>query len=191
MCSTHFTEYRTNLKHARHGGFQTLDVEHRIDSRRPLDQLPDTTTETDEDGDRRRRRQTKTETVVGEDRHSGDERSSSSPTAENTLERIRRRQTKIDSLWGRAKWQLPYSWRHPWVTRTELDTSPLMRPADSRAHEGCSSLCSPRSSRGTTPVLSFLNLLSGKHQLWSVDSPLRLCQLVWQKSNYNTFCTTA
>ena len=40
-----------------------------------------------------------------------------------------------------------------------------MRPADSRAHEGCSSLCSPRSSRGTAPVLSFLNLLSGKRRI--------------------------
>ena len=39
----------TNLEHARHGGFQTLDVEHRTDSRRPLDQPPGTTTESDED----------------------------------------------------------------------------------------------------------------------------------------------
>ena len=61
----------TNLEHARHGGFQTLDVEHRTDSRRPLDQPPGTTTGTDEDGDRRkraRRRQTKTETVEDEER---------------------------------------------------------------------------------------------------------------------------
>ena len=28
-----------------------------------------------------------------------------------------------------------------------------MEPADPRAHEGRSSLCSPRSSRGATPVL--------------------------------------
>ena len=48
----HFTEYRTNLEHARHGGFQTLDVEHRADSRRPLDKPPGTTTESDEDGGR-------------------------------------------------------------------------------------------------------------------------------------------
>ena len=27
----------------------------------------------------------------------------------------------MDSLWGRAKWQLLYSWRHPRVTRTEAD----------------------------------------------------------------------
>ena len=47
-----FTEYRTQLERARHGGFQTLDVEHQTDSRRPLDQPPGTTTETDEDGDR-------------------------------------------------------------------------------------------------------------------------------------------
>ena len=60
--SPHFTEYRTNLKHARHGGFQSLDVEHPTDSRRPLDQPPGTTTGTDEDGDGRRRRQTKTKT---------------------------------------------------------------------------------------------------------------------------------
>ena len=54
---SHFTEYRTHCEHARHGGFQTLDVEHRTDSRRPPDQPPGTTTETeiDEDGDGRRR----------------------------------------------------------------------------------------------------------------------------------------
>ena len=48
----HSTEYRTNLEHARHGGFQTLDVEHRADSRRPLDKPPGATTESDEDGGR-------------------------------------------------------------------------------------------------------------------------------------------
>ena len=47
------------------------------------------------------------------------------------------------------------------MTKTELDSSPLMRPADSRAREGCSSLCSPRSGRGTAPALPFLSLLSG------------------------------
>ena len=119
------TEYRTNLEHARHGSFQTLDVEHRTDSLYLLDQPPGSTTETNED-------------------------------------EFRRRQTKTDSLWGRAKWQLPYSWRHPRVTKTELDTSSLMRPADSRAPEKCSSLSSPGSTRGTTQVLSFLNLLSAK-----------------------------
>ena len=46
-----FTEYHTHLERTRHSGFQTLDVENRIDSRRPLDQTPGTTTETDEDGD--------------------------------------------------------------------------------------------------------------------------------------------
>ena len=125
--SPHFTEYCTNLKHARHGGFQTLDVEHWIDSRRPLNKhltlrQRKTKTEADEDRDRRRQGQTKTE--IDEDRD------------------------------GRR--------RHPTVTKTELDTSPLMRPADYCAHERSSSLCSPRSSRGTAPVLSFLNLLSGK-----------------------------
>ena len=64
--SPHFTEYFTNLKHARHGGFQTLDIEHRIDSRRPLNKhltlrQRQTKTEVDEDRDRRRQRQTKTE----------------------------------------------------------------------------------------------------------------------------------
>ena len=107
--------------------------------------------------------------------------------------RRRRRQTKTktNSLWGRAKWQLFYSWRHPRVTNTELDTSPLMRPADSRAHEGCSSLCGPRSSCGTAKVLLFPNLLSVKFELWSVDRPLRLCQLVGLKSSYKTLGTTA
>ena len=38
--------------YARHGGFQNFEVEHRTDSRRPLDQQPGTTTETDEDEDR-------------------------------------------------------------------------------------------------------------------------------------------
>ena len=59
------TEYRTNLKYSRHDGFQTLDVEHRTDSRHPLDQPPGTATGTDKDGDGRRRRWAKTET--GED----------------------------------------------------------------------------------------------------------------------------
>ena len=36
--------------------------------------------------------------------------------------RRRWRQTKTDSIWGRATWQLLYSWRHPGVTTTELDT---------------------------------------------------------------------
>ena len=75
MSSPHFTEYRTNSERARHGGFQTLDVEHRTDSRRPLDQPPDTTTETDEDRDRRRQT------------HCGDERSfGRSLTADDTPE---------------------------------------------------------------------------------------------------------
>ena len=56
----HSTEYRTHLERARHGGFQTLDVEHRI-TERPLDQPPGTTTEKDEDGDRRGRKRAKTE----------------------------------------------------------------------------------------------------------------------------------
>ena len=43
--------------------FPDPHVEHRTDSRRPLDQPPGTTTETDEGGDRRRRIQTKTETI--------------------------------------------------------------------------------------------------------------------------------
>ena len=146
------TENSTTLKQVRNGGFQTLDVEHRTDSRRLLDQPPSTTTGTDEDGDRRRRW---TKTEIDED---GD---------------WRRRK---HSLWGRAKWQLPYSWRHPGVTKTELDNdiSPLMRLADSRAHEGCSSLRFQENRR-----------------LRSVDSPLGLYQLVWQKTNYKTFGTTA
>ena len=48
--------------------------------------------EIDEDWDGRRRRQTKPKT-----------------------------KTKIDLFLGRAKWQLPYSWRHPRVTKTEAD----------------------------------------------------------------------
>ena len=66
----HSTEYRTHLERARHGGFKTLDVEHRTDIRRPLDQPPGTTTETDEDGDRRRRGRAKTETVEDQDKFS-------------------------------------------------------------------------------------------------------------------------
>ena len=84
MSSPHFTEYRTNSERARHGGFQTLDAEHRTDSRRPLDGPPSTTTGTDEDGDRRRRRRAKTETGEDGDRrkqtNSGDERTGSSLT---------------------------------------------------------------------------------------------------------------
>ena len=64
----HSTEYRSNLQHARHGGFQAIDVKHRIDSRYLLDQSPGTTTGTDEDGDSRRREQSKMETVEDEDR---------------------------------------------------------------------------------------------------------------------------
>ena len=53
------------------------------------------------DGDRWRRRQTKTE--ADEDEADGDGR------------RQRRRQSKTntESLWRRANWQLPYSWRPP------------------------------------------------------------------------------
>ena len=57
-----------HLERARHGGFQTLDVEHWTDGRRPLDQSPGTTTETDKDGDRRRRRWAKTKTDEDESR---------------------------------------------------------------------------------------------------------------------------
>ena len=64
----HSTDYSTHLERARHGGFQTLDGEHRTDSRRPLDQPPGTTTETDEDGGRRRQTRAKTETDEDEDR---------------------------------------------------------------------------------------------------------------------------
>ena len=73
----HTTEYRTNLEHARHSGFQTLDVEHRTDSRHPLDQPPGTTMETDKDGGRRRRRQTE---------------------ADEDRDRRRRRQTKMEPV---------------------------------------------------------------------------------------------
>ena len=90
----HSTEYRTHLERARHGGFQTLDAEHRTDSRRPLDQPPGTTTETDEDGDRWRRRQANTETDEDGDgrrqTQSGDERSGSSLTADDTPDWRRR-----------------------------------------------------------------------------------------------------
>ena len=95
----HSAKYSTHLERARHGGFQTFDAEHRTDSRRPLDQPPGTTTETDEDEDSlalqmsevaaplqlttpqsnedgERRRQT----------HSGNERSGSSLTADDTPE---------------------------------------------------------------------------------------------------------
>ena len=89
-------------------------------------------------GDRRRRRLTKAKAHEDGDgrrrrqTHSGDKRTGSSLT---------------------APLQLPYS--------SLTDTS-LMRPAYSTAHESCSSLCSPRSSRWTAPFLSFLNLLSEK-----------------------------
>ena len=78
--------YRTHLERARLSGFQTLDVEHRTDSRRPLDQPPGTTTGTDEDGDRGRRRRAKTKIDEDEDTLYVDERSGSSLTANNTPE---------------------------------------------------------------------------------------------------------
>ena len=81
--SPHFTEYRTNLKHARHGGFQTLDGEHRTDIWRPLDQPPGTTTGTDEDGDTRRRRRPKTET--NEDGDGRRQRETMTETVEDRL----------------------------------------------------------------------------------------------------------
>ena len=102
-----------------------------------------TKTEIDDDVGRRKGRRTKTEAEEDGDRrrgsqtHSGVKQSDSSPSAD-----------------------------YPGVTRTELNISPPMRLADSRAHEGCSSrcssLCSPRASRRTAPVASFLNLLSVK-----------------------------
>ena len=72
-----------------------------------------------------------------------------------------RQMKKTDALWGLAKRQLPFSWQLPQSDedRTWYLTS-YVTP-DSRAHGGCSSLCSPRSSR-TTPVASFLILLSVK-----------------------------
>ena len=167
MSSLHFPEYHTKFKHARHDGFQTPDVEHRTDSRRPLDQPPGTTG-TDEDGDSWRRRRAKTETDEdGDSRrrrqtHSGDERSGSSLTADDTPE-----------------------WR-----RRNLILLLSCNPLTPEPMKDAACLCSPRSSRGTALVLSFLNLFSGKRWLWSVDSPLRLCQLVWQKTNYKTFGTT-
>ena len=117
---------------------------------------------TEIDGDGRRWRQMKMKTT-----HSWDQRSGSFLIADSTPEWWRWRQTRIEtgSLWGGAKWQLLYSWWHPRVTKTELDISPLMPPTDSWPHEGCSSLCSPRSSHGTTPVLSFLDSLSGKQMV--------------------------
>ena len=111
-----------------------------------------TTSQSDEDGGGRRRRLTKTYSLWGRAKWQ----------LSCSWRHPRVTKTKTDSLWGWAKWQLPHSWRHPRMTKRQLDTSPLMRLADSRAHEGCSSFCSPRSSRGTAPVLSFLNLLSGK-----------------------------
>ena len=67
-----------NTEHTRHSGFENFDVEHRTDSRRPLDQPPGTTTEMDEDedGDSRRRRHS----------HSWDERSGCSLTADDIPE---------------------------------------------------------------------------------------------------------
>ena len=127
----HSTEYRTHLERARHGGFQTLDAEHRTGNRRPLNQPPSTTTETDEDGHGQRLIRAKTKTDGDEDR----------------------------LILGTSEVAAPLQ-----MTKTELDTS-LMRPADSRVHEGCSCLCRPRSSRRTAPVLSFLNLLSGKRMV--------------------------
>ena len=99
----------------------------------------------------------------------------------------RDRQRRRHSLWGRAKWQLPYSWRYPRVTKTELDTPPLTQPTDSRAHEGHRSLCSPRSSpwNRSSPVVP--QLAFSKTPVWCVDNPLRLCPLFWQKTSYKTF----
>ena len=55
MSSPAVTNYtlRTHWEHARHGGFQIFDIEHRTDSRRPLDQTPGIMTETNEGEDRR------------------------------------------------------------------------------------------------------------------------------------------
>ena len=151
----------THSERARHGGFQTLNVD--------IGQTADALwtdhlalwwrqTRTEIDRDRRRWRQTKTKTDTLEMSEVAALLHLTTPQSDNG----RQRQTKTYSLWGWVKWQLPYSWQHPRVMRTELDTSPLMQPADSRAREGCSSLCSPTSSHGIAPFLSFLNLLSVK-----------------------------
>ena len=59
-----------------------------------------------------------------------------------------------------------WRWRNlmPHLPCDSLTPEPTKDAAvsDSSAHEGCSSLCSPRSSRRTAPVASFLNLLSVK-----------------------------
>ena len=111
--------------------------------------------------DRQIRKRVKTETDEDEDRLTLGTSEVAAPlqltTPQSDEDRGRRRwrhlKMKTDSHWGRAKWHLPYSWWQSRVTKTELDTSLLMWPADSQAHEGCSSLCSSRSSRGTAPVI--------------------------------------
>ena len=112
----HSAKYSTHLERARHGGFQILDLEHKTNSRRALDQPPGTATETDEDEDRRRRhRRAKTET--DEDGLTQGTSEAAAPlqltTPQSDEDEGRRGQrqtkTKTDSLWGRAKWQLLYS----------------------------------------------------------------------------------
>ena len=43
---------------------------------------------------------------------------------------------------------------------TKLEAYPLMRPADTRVHDSCSSLRNPRSCRWSTPSLPFRDLLA-------------------------------
>ena len=98
-----------------------------------LQAISSTTTETDEDGDRRRRSQTKTETdedgarrrrsqTKTETDEDGDRRRRRQTKTETDEDgaRRRRRQTKTETLWGRAKRQLPNSWR-PRMAQSDED----------------------------------------------------------------------
>ena len=92
--TAHSTKYRTHFERSRHSGFQTLDVEHRTDNRRTLDQPC-----TWHDGDRRRR--AKTETDKDEDTLGMSEVAAplqlTAPQNDEDGDRRRRRQTKTET----------------------------------------------------------------------------------------------
>ena len=113
--------------------------------------------------------------VIRRQTHSGMEQSGSSPLADDYPREMKAEADEEEDkdILGSSKVVAPFQLTsYPKVTKLELDTSPPMRLTDSRAHGGCSSLCSPMSSRIAPVNLFFcitpLCFLSGH---FYADSP--------------------
>ena len=67
------------------------------------------------------------------------------PTTTPEWRKWRQMKKKTDALWGLAKWQLRFSLQLPQSDEDRTWYLTSHATPDSRAHGGCSSLCSPRS----------------------------------------------